>query len=218
MSDAPAEFARVLREKVETARWALELPGDPPGGDHVEIGIGPLGVGCAHFVPRPDEQLVVGVEPLPLVAEDDVRLPEPLGAVVRTCRAARYVHVCATGEETGLEDGRFAQAFCYNVLDHVRDPEAVVREVHRILRPGGRLVLACDALSLFSDLRFNVYVKRRHHESIYVRAHTFRFRAGELPRLLEHAGFRVIAKQERRPRWAHELAGHAQRVLLAGEK
>jgi ubiquinone/menaquinone biosynthesis C-methylase UbiE len=40
-----------------------------------------------------------------------------------------------------LEDGSADCVMCYTVLEHVPDQLATLREMHRLLRPGGRLVL-----------------------------------------------------------------------------
>ena len=40
-----------------------------------------------------------------------------------------------------VEDASFDVALCLQVLEHVPDPAAAVRELHRIVRPGGRVLL-----------------------------------------------------------------------------
>jgi SAM-dependent methyltransferase len=213
------EFLRVLLEKGSTANWVAERhPAGLPDGDVVEIGIGPLGVGCMHFLPRDRRRTLVGIEPLPLIDYELLGLIEPFAAVVRACRATDYTHVRATGEETGLEPSRFALAFCYNVLDHVRGPLEVLLEIHRILKSGGRVLLGVDTQSMLSVLRFKLLIEGRHPDSIGVRAHPFRFREREVTRLVESAGFSVRDSNGRRPRALHDFASRAHRLLLLCEK
>lgn len=213
------EFARTLAEKVQASQWwAGRLGGEMPAGDWVEIGIGPLGVGCLQFLPETAGRALVGVEPLPLASPDRLRLPPSLAATVRACQAPDYTQVRAMGEDTGLESERFGLAVCYNVLDHVRQPAAILRETQRLLRPGGLLLLGCDTVSALSLLRYHAWVKRRHPDSIGVRAHPFRFFARDLIAMAGRAGFRVLAGNRREPRWWHETAGRAHRLLLLCEK
>ena len=212
-----AELARILAEKVEGGHWAaVHGAARLREGDLVEIGIGPLGVGCIHFVQGAGERALVGVDPLELLPREELSFPEPLVALLDRCRSHPYEHLQAKGESTGLEEGRFALASCYNVLDHVQDPGAVLREAARILAPGGLLLLACDVTSLLGDLRFRVYVRRRLRESILVRAHPHRFRVAGLRRLLDEAGFRIVAEDA--PGRLHGLTGRTARALFLGEK
>jgi SAM-dependent methyltransferase len=48
------------------------------------------------------------------------------------------------GDLTSLpfDDGTFDAAYSERVFIHLDDPEAAMRELHRVLRPGGRLVIA----------------------------------------------------------------------------
>lgn len=55
-------------------------------------------------------------------------------------------------EELPFADGAFDVAVMINVLDHVRDAEACLRQAARILRPGGWFVLGQE-LSNAEDLR-----------------------------------------------------------------
>jgi SAM-dependent methyltransferase len=213
------EFVRILQEKVSLAAWIAEqLPAGPSPGEWVEIGIGPLGVGCTHLMSGSAVRSIVGVEPLPLVPEERIALPVPLRELVLSCRSGDYRHHQASGEATGLESERFSFAACYNVLDHVQDPGALLAEVHRILAPEGKLILGCDVVSALSLLKFHTYVRHRHPRELGVLAHTFRFRASELRMLLAGAGFRTVASSRPRRAWIRDVAGQAERVLVLAEK
>jgi SAM-dependent methyltransferase len=213
------EFVRVLLEKATIARWIdRNVPERAKAGDVVELGIGPLGIGCGHFLSPPPAGELVGVEPIPLLDVDDVDAPEPLRAAALACRSMRYRQVRAPGEETGLPEGAFTLAISYNVLDHVRDPAAFLREAHRILAPGGVLVLGCDTVSMATRLRYDLYLKRRHAGELGVRAHTFRFSVSRLESLVRKSGLRVRVLEELPLRPVRELVGRSQRILLTAER
>jgi SAM-dependent methyltransferase len=57
------------------------------------------------------------------------------------------VHIGERLEEVGFPDAYFDEVVLWHVFEHLRDPRETVREVHRILRPGGRLVLAVPNLA-----------------------------------------------------------------------
>ena len=75
-----------------------------------------------------------------------------------------------------VEDGRFDRIVFNQVLEHVTDPRAVIRELHRVLKPGG-LVL-CSA-----PLFFEEHLKPYDY---------FRYTRYGLRLLFEEAGFRVV--------------------------
>ncbi|MGH3297694.1 MAG: bifunctional 2-polyprenyl-6-hydroxyphenol methylase/3-demethylubiquinol 3-O-methyltransferase UbiG [Trebonia sp.] len=52
-------------------------------------------------------------------------------------RGLRIDYLVAAGEELPVADAAFAVACCCDVLEHVRDPDRVVSETARVLKPGG---------------------------------------------------------------------------------
>ncbi len=52
------------------------------------------------------------------------------------------VVVRGTATDIPFKDGSFELVVCLRTLQHVNDDERAVREIRRVLRPGGRLVLA----------------------------------------------------------------------------
>ena len=46
-------------------------------------------------------------------------------------------------ENLPIEDGVFDAVICTDIFEHVQNEKALVREVSRVLRPGGTLLFAC---------------------------------------------------------------------------
>ncbi len=51
--------------------------------------------------------------------------------------------VCGAGEHLPYANGSFDAVLSHEVIEHVQDDGAAAREIVRVLRPGGRLVLFC---------------------------------------------------------------------------
>jgi len=179
----------VLEENREVAaRMEAWLPAIPDA--LLEIGVGGLGVGTLGFLQ--ESPLRIGVDPLPpppLTCGDSLR--STITALRRSVRL-----VTAQGERTPFRDVSFDLVICSNVLDHVRDPQAVVAEARRVLRPGGYFYLVVDVFSLAGLVKWHLWTRWRRKKEILVRAHPYRFREKELLRYLAHAGLRLVRKNE----------------------
>ena len=93
--------------------------------------------------------------------------------------------------ESGLDfaDESFDLVFCSEVIEHLVRPERLVAEVHRVLRPGGRLVLSTpnSAFWLYRVLGLLGWVVSEIQHPMHLRF----FSRASLKRLLEAAGFRT---------------------------
>lgn len=70
--------------------------------------------------------------------------------------------VAAKAEQMPFEDRTFDFIICRNVIDHTQIPDQIMREMHRVLKSGGYLLLMCYVYAPFITLlknsseRFNI--------------------------------------------------------------
>jgi SAM-dependent methyltransferase len=128
----------VVEEMVEPEvparfRWLAGLLAATPGGRVVDLGCG-TGSSLRYVLPALRGGLAVGVDLSPEVLREAARRPQPPGRVnLLRADLRRPLPLAATSVDRVL---------CHNVLESLRDPDALVAEAWRILRPGGRLVLS----------------------------------------------------------------------------
>jgi SAM-dependent methyltransferase len=121
---ARAEVRRVLREAGIDDLHFFD--------DKVVVDIGPGPLGFPDAVPA---KLSIGVEPL----ADRYR---EHGLLIEDSNA-EYLSIGA--EHIPLESNTVDIVVARNSLDHVDDPDAVLAEIRRLLKPGGTLILNFDA-------------------------------------------------------------------------
>ena len=116
----------------------------------------------------------VGVEPNPVAAE----LAQRANLDVRT----GYLADCA------FSDRSFDAAYLSYVIEHLLDPQALLQELHRVLRPRGRvLVTTHNVHSLWR------YVFGQYWINWHTPFHVFHSHPRALARMIETAGFKTLA-------------------------
>ena len=86
------------------------------------------------------------------------------------------------GRTLPFSDKSFDGVLCTQVLEHVPNPEALFTEIHRVLRPGGRLILSAPFLwqeheepydfFRFSSFGLRELLMRRHFDVIFMQKTT----------------------------------------------
>lgn len=107
----------------------------------VDIGCGPKGL-----LPHVFARLKIGVDPL---------MSRYYQSGYQALQQYQTLYLAGMGEAIPLGDECADVAYCVNVLDHTRNPETVLIEIGRILKPGGLFVL-------YTDLRTAAQVEPLH--------------------------------------------------------
>lgn len=140
--------------------------------------------------------------------------PEQLREGDRHCQTRGLTNVtwvAASAVATGLPTASFDLVYCRFLLLHLQDPDAALREMHRILRPGGLLVVEDGdllsagsqpptVLNLFAELWGKLAPKRKVDYSV----------ANRLPMMVRGAGFGQISVTFNQPAF---VRGDAKRLL-----
>lgn len=97
------------------------------------------------------------------------------------CASRGYTRVTLSRLDTlALKSRTFDLVTAIDVLEHIPDDAAGLREIHRVLRPGGTVVITVPAFEvLWGD-----------HDDIY--GHFRRYRVSQVAALMTAAGFEVV--------------------------
>jgi ubiquinone/menaquinone biosynthesis C-methylase UbiE len=114
---------------------AVGLLGVKPGDDVLEVGYGPGGL-IRLISERTDAASIRGVDPSPEMRDQASRHNR------KAVRAGRVRLDLGTADRTGLPDTSVDRVVSVNNVAIWPDLEAAVSELHRVVRPGGTVVIA----------------------------------------------------------------------------
>lgn len=188
----PADVLSAWGEAVRPIAHALEADG--PRGDLVlDLGAGPGGFvdPLAAWFDRP----VVAVE-----------LSEAMRAEARVAGTAdRFSYVGGRAEQIPLADATVAVAWLSTVVHQFDDLAVAARELRRVVRPGGLVLIR----GFFADLGFSGLFEL--FPGIERAAATFP-RTDDVVEVFEHAGWRLDQIVDVPERWTFELEPWTDRV------
>ncbi len=113
----------------------------------LDIGCGPYGL--VHFLENAAGR--IRIDPLLPQYENKLDL------------SGLSLSLSGLGEHLPLASASVDIAICFNALDHMRDPAAALKEVRRVLRPGGTLLLMIHTFPAWTRPFFWVDRLHPHH-------------------------------------------------------
>ena len=143
---------------------------------------------------------------IPLSGNHYVTLTDISPQMVEPARAfasERLTIRVADGRSLPFPNGTFDFLLCIDVLPHIPDPDVLMREVRRVLRPGGTLLIDVTNSNPLWTLAYPRYLGRRPGRWIEIwrgggvlpewQARVRHHRRAELLFLLRRAGFRLTS-------------------------
>ncbi len=170
-----ANVTRMLYELVEHSEIAgpLDRYVPTPAARSLEVGVGCFGLGflSAHFAMKAGK--IDGLDPLPRL---DINLPDAdLQRYIDALRS-RVNYTSCPGERMPYDDATFDLIACINVVDHAQSPESILKEIHRVLKPGGIFAFSVSTLSFAGEKKWHFNRWRKPNEWLFVaHPHTYQW-------------------------------------------
>jgi SAM-dependent methyltransferase len=183
-----------------------------PSSTVLEVAVG--SGGPALFMARTTGAQVVGID----INEHGITAANDMARTQRLDSRVRFE--CADASRPlPYEDGAFDALICNDAINHLPGRPAVLKEWHRILRPGGRLVYTDPVI--VTGLLTKDEIATRSSIGYFLFAPP-----GENERLIREAGFELVRTEDRTGavaqasrRWHDSRAAHREDLLrIEGEE
>lgn len=102
-------------------------------------------------------------------------------------------------QRAGCPMNAFDVAFMGDVLEHLSNPVDTMKEIHRVLKPGGLIVIECPTQTntIFSRVGFFIYSLLGRRATVRLPPyHLFEYRPASMKCLLRQCGFEVTLSRE----------------------
>ena len=95
----------------------------------------------------------------------------------------------AAADKLPFKDNSFDLSLCYETIEHVEDPEGCLKEIKRVLKKGGVLILAMDSGNWMFRIVWFIWEKTTG--KVWDGAHLHPFNHHELEQIILKSGFKM---------------------------
>lgn len=75
-----------------------------------------------------------------------------------------YTHiVTGVGEYLPFEDNSFDMVLCFNIIDHGMNPSGIIKELSRVLKPEGNILLMVNTFDIHKSIRSKLHLIDKPH-------------------------------------------------------
>lgn len=107
----------------------------------------------------------------------------------------KYPHIrflVADAHKLPFKDNLFDLVTCYETIEHVVNPEKVLKEIRRVLKKNGVAIIEMDSGSVLFRIVWWIWEKTKG--KVWQGAHLHPFRHRELEKIILNAKFKVVKK------------------------
>jgi ubiquinone/menaquinone biosynthesis C-methylase UbiE len=157
-----------LQNRTFAVYWRARAPGilgglaPRPDDTLLEIGCG-VGLWTSYLTPRVRRLYALDLDPGEIAAARHWKSPS--GAISPT---AETRFLCASADALPFPPETFSKVLAADVIEHVPDDRMAIREVARVLKPGGRAVvttLLADRPTYVRRMEFDTHVREYSRDS-----------------------------------------------------
>lgn len=185
--DVPPDwYSRSIKKNLlqrfwHTTRFAeIEKIIEPSGGRILDVGSAD-GTFTKIILERSKAGKVIGIDVLP---------KSVAWAKRRFARSRKMSFRVADAHNLPYTDKHFDAVFCLETLEHVEDPVKVVKEMYRVLKDDGYMVILVPSENLIFRTLWPFWVMTRG--KVWKGTHLNKFSADKVLKVIESAGFKIV--------------------------
>ena len=180
-------FWPTMRTKPHSRQYLFSMSFAPDTA--LEVGIGPFGLGVLGFLWKIPHRY--GIDPTPAVSLEGANASHAqlLRFIAERKAAIPYVEAC--GEEIPFPSESMDLVICCNVIDHAYAPQAILKEIYRVLKPTGVFFLDVHTFSLLGLAKWHLWTKHVHKDESLVQSHPYRMFERNMIQELQSSAFQV---------------------------